>query len=365
VNVVEATAAVDVVEATAAIEAAQSDLSSAKGAAAKADHKYRETVFAAEAIDASALAWARGERDSARNAVRDAEARLVAARDEHTAALAALRDEEACQVARAAEQARQGERDACAAPHVAKLEAALAVVDDGARETMRVASVVFDPDGVLRAEHPDARARVVAAAHRAAPLVTAIARAELAAEDAADAADALAAIDSTHPALASARLAITATSKSVVFEQVIKLAALVGRTDMPHASPIGRARGAIEELRFSRKTGRWWTGDRAARESHLRALISPAVDMIVPQVIEQMTPRAPRGPFFVGTGGTQRHEIPQTRPQLCTPQGELRNAFGPPAPPREQIIAYLGLDGMEHELVPDVAAPFAADATTA
>jgi hypothetical protein len=104
--------------------------------------------------------------------------------------------------------------------------------------------------------------------------------------------------------LASARLAIAATSKSIIFEQVLKLAALVGRSDMAHAPPVARARAAIEELAFSRKTGRFWTGDRAVRESHLHPLISPAVEVIVMQVVEQI-PFKQRGPFFASTGGTQ------------------------------------------------------------
>jgi hypothetical protein len=348
---------VNVAEATAAVEAAEADLDAAKRAALLADREYGETLLSAEAVDPVALTLARGKRDDARNAVREAEARFASARDEHAAALAAYRAEDAREAARVAEEARQADHAARVAPQVAALDAALAVVEEAARDVMRVASVVLDPDVVMRAEHPDARARLVAGVHRAAPFVTAVARAEVAGEDLAGAADDLAMIDPSHAALAPTRMAIAATSTSIIFEQTIKLAALVGRTDRPHAHPVGRARAGVAELAFSRKTGRFWGGDRAARETHLRALIPPAIDVIVPQVIEQIRPWAPCGPFFVNVGGTQRHEIPEDRPQLRTAEGELRNAFGAPATPREQIISYLCLDVMEHELVPDVTAP--------
>jgi hypothetical protein len=61
----------------------------------------------------------------------------------------------------------------------------------------------------------------------------------------------------------------------------------------------------------------------------------------------------------VDVGGTQRQAIEQNRPQLRTPEGELRDAFGPAPAPRDQIIAWLALDPMEYDLVPDVAAPYA------
>ncbi len=230
-----------VAEATAALEAAEAALEGAKAAAVLADRAYRQTL-SAEAVDHLALAWARGERDGARNAVHEAEGRLAAARDEHAAARAAQRAEDAREAARVAEQARRADHEARVAPHVADLEAALVVVEEAARDVMRVAAVVFRPDEVMRIEHPDARARLVAAAHGSGPFVVAVARAELAAEDAAGAADALVAIDSTHPALAPARIAIAATSKTIVFEQVIKLAALVGRSNFP--APLARRSGA-------------------------------------------------------------------------------------------------------------------------
>jgi hypothetical protein len=84
----------------------------------------------------------------------------------------------------------------------------------------------------------------------------------------------------------------------------------------------------------------------ATREAYYRALIPPAVDLIAEQVAAQIRPWAPCGPFFVNVGGSGRVEIPQERPQLRTPEGELRDAFGPPATPRDQILAFLALNPM-------------------